>query len=120
MVGNRRLASNEDQHHNTITRVFLSHHLSSRELTTSVGSRNRLILFAFFFLFLFLFLFLSVFLSVAFFFLFLSKLGRGIFFGGGTLFDVFLLGWLTFLGSNLLAFAIGALLFEVLLSAPVV
>jgi hypothetical protein len=112
MVGNRRLASNEDQHHNTITRVFLSHHLSSRELTTSVGSRNRLILFAFFFLFLFL--------SVAFFFLFLSKLGRGIFFGGGTLFDVFLLGWLTFLGSILLAFAIGALLFEVLLSAPVV
>jgi hypothetical protein len=103
MVGNRRLASNEDQHHNTITRVFLSHHLSSRELTTSVGSRNRLILFAFFFLFLFL-----------------SKLGRGIFFGGGTLFDVFLLGWLTFLGSILLAFAIGALLFEVLLSAPVV
>jgi hypothetical protein len=101
MVGNRRLASNEDQHHNTITRVFLSHHLSSRELTTSVGSRNRLILFAFFFLFL-------------------SKLGRGIFFGGGTLFDVFLLGWLTFLGSILLAFAIGALLFEVLLSAPVV
>jgi hypothetical protein len=114
MVGNRRLASNEDQHHNTITRVFLSHHLSSRELTTSVGSRNRLILFAFFFLFL------SVFLSVAFFFLFLSKLGRGIFFGGGTLFDVFLLGWLIFLGSILLAFAIGALLFEVLLSAPVV
>jgi|TARA_B110000263_G_scaffold240757_1_gene244284 hypothetical protein len=101
MVGNRRLASNEDQHHNTITRVFLSHHLSSRELTTSVGSRNRLILFAFFFLFL-------------------SKLGRGIFFGGGTLFDVFLLGWLIFLGSILLAFAIGALLFEVLLSAPVV
>ena len=100
MVGNRRLASNEDQHHNTITRVFLSHHLSSRELTTSVGSRNRLILFAFFFLFL-------------------SKLGRGIFFGGGTLFDVFLLGWLIFLGSILLAFAIGALLFEVLLSAPV-
>ena len=114
MVGNRRLASNEDQHHNTITRVFLSHHLSSRELTTSVGSRNRLILFAFFFLFLFLFL------SVAFFFLFLSKLGRGIFFGGGTLFDVFLLGWLIFLGSILLAFAIGALLFELLLSAPVV
>ena len=103
MVGNRRLASNEDQHHNTITRVFLSHHLSSRGLTTSVGSRNRLILFAFFFLFLFL-----------------SKLGRGIFFGGGTLFDVFLLGWLIFLGSILLAFAIGALLFEVLLSAPVV
>ena len=103
MVGNRRLASNEDQHHNTITRVFLSHHLSSRELTTSVGSRNRLIVFAFFFLFLFL-----------------SKLGRGIFFGGGTLFDVFLLGWLTFLGSILLAFAIGALLFELLLSAPVV
>jgi hypothetical protein len=105
MVGNRRLASNEDQHHNTITRVFLSHHLSSRELTTSVGSRNRLILFAFFFLFLFLFL---------------SKLGRGIFFGGGTLFDVFLLGWLIFLGSILLAFASGALLFELLLSAPVV
>ena len=101
MVGNRRLASNEDQHHNTITRVFLSHHLSSRELTTSVGSRNRLILFAFFFLFL-------------------SKLGRGIFFGGGTLFDVFLLGWLIFLGSILLAFASGALLFELLLSAPVV
>jgi hypothetical protein len=99
MVGNRRLASNEDQHHNTITQVFLSHHLSSRELTTNIGSRNRLILF----------------LS-----LFLSKLGRGTFFGGGTVFDVFLLGWLIFLGSIRLAFAIRALLFEVLLSAPVV
>jgi len=53
---------------------LLSHYLFSRELTTRRGYRNRLILF-----FLFLFLFLC-------------GLGRGIFFGGALLFDVFLLG----------------------------
>ena len=78
----------------------------------AVGSRNRLILFAFF----------------------LIRFGR-IFFGSivfdvillgwrllvsGILFDEFLLGCRIFFGSILIAFAVGALLVEVFLSAPVV